>query len=140
MKVIIEVPPVEKEACSLTLNKVKYMLTVFEFEGKEVRFVGTKDKPEWVAQDVCDVLGIKNSRDVIARLKHNRKGVVTIDTLKGIQTVNTVYESGLYQLIFTSRKAVAERFQDWVFEEVLPSIRKTGSYSVAFLCYNRGVP
>lgn len=45
-------------------------------------------------------------------------------------TVQTVTEAGLYALIFTSRKPVAKEFQRWVFEDVLPSIRKTGQYSI----------
>lgn len=106
------------------------MLTVFEFEEKPVRFVGTWDKPEWIAQDICDILDIKNSRQALQKLKHSSKGVITVDTVQGKVKMNTVFESGLYKLIFTSRKENAERFQDWVFDEVLPSIRKTGSYSV----------
>jgi prophage antirepressor-like protein len=104
-------------------------LSVFDFEGNTVRFVGTVDKPEWVAQDVCKVLEIKNVSDAIERLDDYQKGIVTTDTLGGKQEMLTVTEAGLYALIFTSRKASAKRFQRWVFEEVLPSIRKTGTYT-----------
>lgn len=105
-------------------------LSVFVFQGHDVRFVGTPDKPEWVAKDVCDVLGINNSREALARLEDYQKGVITTDTLGGIQKLATVTEPGLYGLIFTSRKEIAKEFQHWVFSEVLPSIRKTGSYGV----------
>lgn len=104
-------------------------LSVFDFEGNTVRFVGTVDKPEWVAQDVCKVLEVKNVSDAIERLDDYQKGIVTTDTLGGKQEMLTVTEAGLYALIFTSRKASAKRFQRWVFEEVLPSIRKTGTYT-----------
>lgn len=57
------------------------------------------------------------------------KGTALICTVQGNQTVTTVYESGLYKLIFKSRKKIAEKFQDWIFEVVLPEIRKTGSYN-----------
>jgi prophage antirepressor-like protein len=108
-------------------------LSVFDFEGNTVRFVGTVDKPEWVAQDVCKVLEIKNVSDAIERLDDYQKGSVVINdtscsTRKTI-SVLTVTEAGLYALIFTSRKASAKRFQRWVFNEVLPSIRKTGTYT-----------
>jgi prophage antirepressor-like protein len=105
------------------------MLTNFIFEGKTVRFVGTAEIPEWVAQDVCECLEIKNSRSALEALKDSMRGVVSIDTTEGIRNVNTVFESGLYKLIFKSRKKVAEKFQDWIFEVVLPEIRKTGSYN-----------
>ena len=108
------------------------MLAVFDFEGYQVRFVGTEDRPEWIASDICDVLGIKNTSDAVDRLEDYQKGcIVTDDTsLSTRKTISmlTVTEPGLYALIFTSRKDAAKRFQRWVFEDILPSIRKTGSY------------
>jgi len=101
-------------------------LSVFEFEGQSVRFVGTADKPEWVANDVVAVLGLDRSQT--RRLEDYQKGVCTVHTLGGAQQLVTITEAGLYALIFTSRKESAKRFQRWVFEEVLPSIRKTGGY------------
>jgi prophage antirepressor-like protein len=109
-------------------------LSVFNFEGFDVRFVGTAEAPEWVAQDVCKILDIKNVSDAIDRLEPYQKGSVVItDTSSSTRktiSVLTVKEPGLYALIFASRKPSAKRFQRWVFEEVLPSIRKTGSYSI----------
>jgi prophage antirepressor-like protein len=99
-----------------------------DFEGHRVRFVGTAENPEWVAVDVCDVLGIENSRDAVSRLPDDEKGVVITDTIHGKQKLRTVYESGLYRLMFSSRKPDAKRFQKWVVSEVLPSIRKYGVY------------
>jgi prophage antirepressor-like protein len=98
------------------------------FEGKPVRFVGTAEKPEWVAVDVCDVLGIVNSRSATNGFDDDEKGVRTVDTAFGKQSLATVYEPGLYKLIFKSRKEEAKRFQKWVFNEVLPSLRKWGAY------------
>jgi hypothetical protein len=71
-----------------------------------------------------------NSRDVLSRLKDYEKGVANTDTLGGDQEMVIISESGLYRLIMTSRKPQAEPFQDWVCQEVLPSIRKTGKYEV----------
>jgi prophage antirepressor-like protein len=98
------------------------------FEGKRVRFIGTPEKPEWVAQDVCDVIGIASARDAVSDFDDDEKGVGTIYTLGGKQKLTTVYEAGLYRLIFKSRKPEAKRFQKWVFAEVLPSLRKWGVY------------
>jgi prophage antirepressor-like protein len=106
------------------------MLQVFDFENNEIRFVGTDELPEWVASDVCDVFGIKNTADALSDFDDDEKGVATIDTLGGEQSVLTVTEAGLYRLIFKSRKPIAKRFKRWVVHEVLPSIRKNGGYVV----------
>lgn len=81
--------------------------------------------------DVCKALDIANPRNTIQRL--NQKGVHSIDTPTqgGVQSLNFIDEPNLYRCIFQSRKAEAEKFQDWVFEEVLPSIRNTGGYMVS---------
>lgn len=99
-----------------------------DFHGKSVRFVGTPDKPEWVAADVCEVLDLSNPRSSLALLDADEKGVHSMDTLGGKQSVATVYESGLYRLIMSSRKPEARPFMKWVCGEVLPSIRKYGTY------------
>jgi len=98
------------------------------FEGRRVRFVGTADKPEWVAQDVCNILAIDNVSQALSSLDDEEKGITTTYTIGGSQRLLTVYEAGLYRLVFKSRKAEAKRFQKWVFGEVLPSIRKHGVY------------
>jgi prophage antirepressor-like protein len=98
------------------------------FEGTRVRFVGTADNPEWIAQDVCDALGIASAASALRDFDDDQKGMHTLHTVVGKQNQLTVYEPGLYRLIFQSRKAEAKRFQKWVFGEVLPSIRKHGIY------------
>lgn len=94
----------------------------------EVRATSVNGEPYLMLVDVCRVLGIKNSRQAKTRL--NEKGVINTDiqTNGGIQKADFINESNLYKLIFQSRKAKAEKFSDWVTEEVLPSIRKTGAY------------
>ena len=105
-------------------------LIIFGFENQQVRFVGTPNQPEWVAQDVCAVLEIKNVSDTLAKFDEDEKGIASIYTLGGLQELLTVTEPGLYRLIFKSRKAVAKRFRRWLFHEVLPTIRRTGSYTI----------
>lgn len=106
-------------------------LSIFDFEGQEIRVSGSAERPEWVAADVGAVLGLEHttlSRRV-AKLPETWKGVYSIHTLGGQQQMLTVTEPGLYELIFRSDKPAAQRFRVWMFEEVLPSIRRTGSYS-----------
>jgi prophage antirepressor-like protein len=108
---------------------------VSETEGFSVRAVH-RDEQEWfIAKDVCDVLGIKNSRKATAKLDEDERSDVTFSdaSLSGIaqeRQFTAVNESGLYALILRSNKPQARAFRKWVTSEVLPSIRKTGGYSV----------
>ena len=102
-------------------------LSVFEFESDKIRFVD--EKP--VANDIAHILGFKDPANAVNRLvKAKNKGVCKVQTPGGIQSVTVLEEAGIYQLIFSSKLPSAEKFQDWIFEEVLPAIRKTGSYSL----------
>lgn len=94
--------------------------------------VEIRDNAPWfVAKDVCNALTINNHNDAISRLDDDEKGVATIDTLGGKQSMSIINESGLYNLIFQSRKPEAKAFRKWVTSEVLPSIRRTGRYALA---------
>lgn len=104
-------------------------IKIFDFEDHAVRTVIRDVEPWFVAADVCRVLDIANPRDAVSRLDDDERGVVTADTLGGKQEMTIVSESGLYALIFTSRKEAAKRFRKWVTSEVLPAIRRTGSYT-----------
>jgi prophage antirepressor-like protein len=88
-----------------------------------------QDGQVWfVAADVCKSLGLRNSRQSLATLDDDDKDVRSTDTLGGVQQVATVNESGLYTLIFRSRKESARRFKKWVTSVVLPAIRTQGGY------------
>lgn len=100
----------------------------FDFEGNAVRIVDQGGEPWFVLTDVCVVLDIANPRNVTARLDDDEKGVATVDTLGGPQEVTIINESGLWSLVLTSRKPSAKRFKKWITAEVIPTIRKTGSY------------
>ena len=103
-------------------------LQTFNFQNLPVRTVQLNNQPYWVLKDVCEVLDIKNHKDVVSRL--NPKGVDTTDTLTngGMQKMTYINESNLYKTIFQSRKEEAEQFTEWVTSEVLPAIRKNGAY------------
>ena len=103
-------------------------LQTFNFNNQPVRTVQLNNQPYFNLKDVCEVLDIKNHKDVVSRL--NPKGVDTTDTLTngGMQKMTYINESNLYKTIFQSRKEEAEQFTEWVTSEVLPAIRKTGAY------------
>lgn len=94
----------------------------------EIRTITKDDEPMFCLADVCKALELTQPSKVKERL--NSKGVNIIPTLTkgGEQKLLYINESNLYKTIFQSRKESAERFTDWVTSEVLPSIRKTGSY------------
>lgn len=94
----------------------------------EIRTAVVNDEPMFCLADVCKALEISNVGNVKQRL--SEKGIHTADTLTkgGMQKMIFISEANLYKTIFQSRKESAERFTDWVTGEVLPSIRKTGSY------------
>jgi prophage antirepressor-like protein len=87
-------------------------------------------EPWFIAKDVCSILNIKQAVRAVENLDDDEKGVTSTHTLGGIQELLTINESGLYVLIFRSRKEEAKAFRKWVTSEVLPSIRKTGKYSI----------
>jgi prophage antirepressor-like protein len=104
---------------------------LFDYNGHEVRISFDKaGDPWWVAVDVCNALGIKNSRDALNRLDIDEKNTVGIsDGIRGNPNINVINEPGLYSLILRSNKPEAKKFKRWVVHEVLPTIRKTGGYS-----------
>ena len=92
---------------------------------------GDDGEPMFVAKDICAALEIKNSRDALARLDDDEKGVVLTDTPGGEQQMQAVNKAGLYVLVLGSRKPEAKAFKRWVTHEVLPAIRRDGGYMVA---------
>ena len=108
-------------------------LAVFSFGNHEIRTVTDEHGEAWfVANDVCKALELTNPHKALA--DHvDREDLTQRDTLTpgGLQKLNHVNESGLYALIFGSRKESAKRFKRWVTSEVLPAIRKDGYYVAA---------
>lgn len=106
----------------------KELAVISSPEFGEIRSVMVNGEPLFVAKDVCDVLGISNSRDAMNRLDEDEKAMSVLPTQFGKKSMNMVNESGLYNLIFQSRKPEARVFRKWVTQEVLPNIRKYGFY------------
>jgi prophage antirepressor-like protein len=104
----------------------------FAMDGHQLRVVMRDDEPWFVASDVAEALGYRNAPDAVRNLGDHQKGSTQIvrRTSGGNPNVTIISESGLYRLVLSSRKKEAEKFSEWVTGEVLPSIRRTGSYSV----------
>ena len=94
-------------------------------------FADENGEPWFVAADVARVLGYDHTPHATRLLDEEERDVHKVDTLGGTQEMTMVNESGLYHLVLLSKKPEAKKFRKWVTEEVLPSIRKTGSYSIA---------
>lgn len=108
----------------------KTHITPFNFEHHNVRVVVENNEPWFIGKDVCAALGLSNHKQALTRLNPDeKKGVIISDPLgKNRQNATGVNEPGIYRLVFTSRVEAAERFKRWLAHEVLPAIRKTGSY------------
>lgn len=102
---------------------------VFNYQDTQVRTIVKDGKTWFVAKDVCEILEISKHRDAVSRLGERQRGSVSLDTLGGKQQFAAISEAGLYKLVFRSNKPEAEKFTDWVTEEVLPEIKKTGQYN-----------
>lgn len=105
------------------------LMTFQNEEFGEIRTAEIGGEPWFCLSDICRPLGIKTS-DCRKRLKEEGMDSIGTPTNSGVQKMLYVNEANLYRVIFQSRKPEAERFVDWVTEDVLPSIRKTGGYQV----------
>ena len=105
-------------------------LQIFENEEfGEIRTVTIDNEPWFVGKDVAMALGYTNPQKAVRdHVLEEDRGMNEMDTPSGKQNLAVINESGLYALIFGSKLESAKRFKHWVTKEVLPSIRKTGSY------------
>ena len=144
MKTGFELPTTRTIGVSLKRNlqmtTQTKQLSTFNFENQSIRALVINNEPWFVAKDLCDTLGITNPSKAILNLDDDEKMISTDSNLKlgsagnGAQSLALVSESGMYTLILRCRDAVKKgsvphRFRKWVTSEVLPQIRKTGSYS-----------
>jgi prophage antirepressor-like protein len=116
-----------------TTEQTNNQLVPFTFENHAIRMVMIDDAPWFIAKDVCDVLEIVNVSDALRGFPSNERHTLAnteghSEQRGGAQSFNVVNEPGLYRLIFQSRKPEAEKFKTWVFNEVLPQIRKAGTF------------
>lgn len=106
-------------------------LQVFNFNEHEVRTVLINNEPYFVGKDVAEVLGYAKPTDAVRKhVDEEDRGISKMGTPSGIQEMTVINESGLYSLVLSSKLPSAKAFKRWVTSEVIPSIRKTGGYTV----------
>lgn len=106
-------------------------LQVFNFEELPVRTLSIDSEPYFVGKDVADILGYSNSRKALLdHVDEEDKLTSRIVTAGQNRNQTIINESGLYSLIFSSKLESAKRFKRWVTSEVLPTLRKTGTYQI----------
>lgn len=125
-----------KEVIITTTPSDSTSLLGFAFKGHVIRGGLIDGQPVFVAQDICEAMEIKKHRDAIARIPNWAQGrPVTVDALATdnaeSQEMATLTEAGVYYLVLRSNKPEADAFQKWVCTEVLPSLRKTGTFTLA---------
>lgn len=106
-------------------------LQVWQYNKNKIRTVTILGEPWFIAGDVCTTLGLTHVNMAMQALEPSEKGSTIVATLGGEQSMTVVNESGMYALIFKSRKKEAKYFRLWVTGTVLPEIRKHGAYTIA---------
>lgn len=102
---------------------------MFSYKGREVRTTEIDGDTWFVAKDVADILEIRDAFNATRELADDEKGTAKVSTPGGMQDMTVINEAGLYTLLMRSNKPEAKPFRRWVTHDVLPSIRKTGSYN-----------
>ncbi|WP_163830739.1 phage antirepressor [Spartinivicinus ruber] len=102
----------------------------FEFNHSSIRVIDKNGEPWFVAKDIAEILGYSKTTAMTRSLDADEKEVHNLHPLGSGQELNIINESGLYSAILKSRRPEAKAFKKWVTNEVLPSIRKTGSYGL----------
>ncbi|MDR1897265.1 MAG: Bro-N domain-containing protein [Prevotellaceae bacterium] len=126
------VETVETENIENVDEKLYPKVFTFAPSNQPIRIENINGEPWFVAKDVCDALGIINNRNATNRLDDEDKkdGVRIMDAMDVTRYATVINESGLYNLIFQSRRIEAKLFKRWVTSEVLPAIRRTGEYQI----------
>lgn len=107
---------------------------MFDFRGAEVRVItGVDGEPRWIASDVSKVLGYRDAEKMTRNIRDRHKGTHNVGTrsangVEQARPMTVITEAGLYAAVLKSRVPAAIEFQDWITDEVLPSIRKHGGY------------
>ena len=110
------------------MELLKSIDETFGFEDNPIRIVGTYENPLFVAKDICDILGLNNITNALRNIPEKYMTLQSIKSSYNSQNMILLTEPAVYKLIMRSNKPVAQKFQEVVCEEILPSIRKTGEY------------
>ena len=109
------------------VNQIDETIT---FNKSDIRVLGTHNEPWFVAKDICEILELKDVSNALLNISEKWKGTKVIRTPGGDQNMRIINEAGLYKLIMRSNKPIAQKFQEVVCEEILPSLRKKGEYKI----------
>ena len=112
------------------MELIKQIDETISFNENNVRIIGTYHEPWFVAKDVCNILELPNVTNAIKILPDKWRDLKLLSTFGGEQNMNIVNEAGLYKLIMRSNKPIAQKFQEAVCEDILPSLRKKGEYKI----------
>ena len=112
------------------MDLIKNIDETFNFNENTIRIIGSYDEPWFVAKDICEILELKDVSNALLNISEKWKGTKVISTLGGNQNMRIINEAGLYKLIMRSNKPIAQKFQEAVCEDILPSIRKTGEFKL----------
>lgn len=99
-------------------------------DNQEIRAFFENDEPIFVAADVAKALGYRMASDMTRRIDDEDKGTRSVRTPSGEQEMTVIWEAGLYVAILGSQVPEAKAFKRWITHDVLPSLRKTGSYAI----------
>lgn len=124
----------------LTTSEPTASLQAFDFGGEPVRVTERDGQPWFVAVDVCQILGLNNVTEATRSLETDELSSEILNSGGQNREMSCISESGLYALIFRSRKPKAKEFRRWVTSEVLPAIRRNGAYSLAASFSNPPAP
>ena len=103
-------------------------IEIYNFQNNKVRVSGTNNEPWFAVKDICNILELSNVTISLNSIPDKWRGVKKFLTITGEKEMLVINEAGLYKLIMRSNKPIAEKFQEWVCEDVLPSIRKKGDF------------
>jgi prophage antirepressor-like protein len=112
------------------MELLKQIDETISFNEKNIRVIGTYQEPWFVAKDICGILELKNITEAMKIIPEYCRGSEKLNTFGGKQDMITINEAGLYRLIMRSNKPIAQKFQEVVCEEILPSLRKKGEYKI----------
>lgn len=116
---------------------MKNEISIYNFNQNPIRTTSIDGQPYFCLVDACGALGLSNSRQTKTQLSEAGVTKTYVSYESGAKELTFINEPNLYRLIFRSNKPQAQAFADWVYSEVLPSIRKTGGYGVPSLTQDR---
>jgi len=115
---------------NIKMELIKQIDKTVSFNEQNIRIIGTCQEPWFVAKDICNILELKNLTEAMKMIPEKWRGSEKLNTFGGEQIMTIINEAGLYRLIMRSNKPIAQKFQEVVCEEILPSIRKTGEFKL----------